>query len=317
MMNTYSFYCKGYSALRNRKYLPMRFYSPLRYLWRKIANIIIPRLLLKPFCEEHEVASAFLSQKGIEKRCVVSLTSFPKRIGNLWQIIECLKRQTIRPDKILLYLSKEQFPNIEQVPESLASRVDEIFEIRIVDGDLKSYKKFYYSFQEFNSDLVLLVDDDIYYPLDMLEVMLTEYIKNPNSVVCRFGYQMVYDNQGNLTNYDTWPLIQESSTNGDILFGTGGGSLYCPQSLYKDVCNKELFMDLCPKADDIWINTMVRLAQLQITKLDCGGLLPVLTKDDQMLCTTNVVEGYNDIQIRAVANYYYNKKSIHLYKRQS
>ena len=101
---------------------------------------------------------------------------------------------------------------------------------------------------------------------------------------------------------------------GDILFGTGGGSLYCPDDLYPDVCNKDLFLKLCPKADDIWINAMVRLAGLKILKLDCGGLLPVLTRNDQMLCTTNVIEGQNDIQIDNVEAYYYNKNKKYIFK---
>ena len=85
------------------------------------------------------------------------------------QVVECLKRQTIRPDKIILYLSKEQFSSIEEIPDNLISRQDDIFHIEMVDGDLRSHKKFFYSFTSYPDNLVLLVDDDIYYPLNMVE----------------------------------------------------------------------------------------------------------------------------------------------------
>lgn len=303
-MFIYNFICNGYSYLRNRKYIPMRFLSPFRFIWRKLANFVLPKVLEVKTSNEMITASEFLRNFGVEKQCVVSLTSFPRRIDNVWQVIECLKRQSITPDKILLYLSKTQFPNLDDVPETIISRIDALFEVRLVTDDLRSYKKFYYSFQEFNNDLVLLVDDDIYYPLDMVESMLKTYLDNPQKVICRFGYEMKFDQSHRLMNYIKWPLIQEESDSQYILFGTGGGSLYHPASLYKDVCNKDLFMNLCPWADDIWINAMVRLAGLTIKKMDCGGLLSILTRDNEKLFVRNVFDGQNDLQLKAVDDYY-------------
>ena len=41
------------------------------------------------------------------------------------------------------------------------------------------------------------------------------------------------------------------------LFPTGvGGVLYPPGSLNRDVVKKELFLELCPLADDIWFKAM-------------------------------------------------------------
>ena len=42
---------------------------------------------------------------------VVSLTSFPKRIDTVDIVIKSMFKQTVIPDKILLYLSKEEFKN--------------------------------------------------------------------------------------------------------------------------------------------------------------------------------------------------------------
>ena len=41
---------------------------------------------------------------------VVSLTTFPARIDNLWMVLDSLFRQRTRPDKIVVALTQEEFP---------------------------------------------------------------------------------------------------------------------------------------------------------------------------------------------------------------
>lgn len=308
------FFIKIYEGLRNRKYIPMRFLSPFRYVWRRVANVILPRFLKKKVSYSKVYASSYLSEHHIEKKLVISLTSFPARISKLWMVIECLKRQTIKPDLIRLYLSKEQFATINILPDSLKLLQDECFQIILVDDDLRSHKKYYYSFQEYPTDLVLLIDDDIFYPLDMVKSMLDAYLINPHSIVCRFGYRISYTEEGTLIPYSNWKLVQEESLGNTILFGTGGGSLFEPQLLYNDVCKKELFLKYCPLADDIWINAMVRLSKLNIVKLYCGGLLSILFSETTHLYKENVIGGQNDKQIDSIESYYREQNNVNIFK---
>lgn len=55
-----------------------------------------------------------------EKKIVVSLTSFPARIKKVHIVIESLLNQTIKPDKIILWLSKEQFEHYYVLPSKLS-----------------------------------------------------------------------------------------------------------------------------------------------------------------------------------------------------
>ena len=41
---------------------------------------------------------------------IVSLTTFPARISTVWITIETIFRQEVMPDRIVLWLAKEQFP---------------------------------------------------------------------------------------------------------------------------------------------------------------------------------------------------------------
>ena len=77
--------------------------------------------------------------------------------------------QTFLPKKIILWLSKEQFDK-KDLPDSLLSLENEVFEIRMVDGDIRSYKKSYYVLKEYPEDNVLLIDDDLFYPTIRLYV---------------------------------------------------------------------------------------------------------------------------------------------------
>ena len=57
---------------------------------------------------------------GDEKDVIISLTSFPQRMDELHYTLYSLLNQTIKPYKIILWLGREQFPNLNKdVPEKI------------------------------------------------------------------------------------------------------------------------------------------------------------------------------------------------------
>lgn len=300
-MNIYILLTNLYGALHNYKHVPFFILTPFRRFIRFLANLLLPKYLYKKN----------IYKGRIQKNLVVSLTSFPARIENVWMVIETIKRQTVLPEKIILWLSKEQFPIMENIPSSLLDRQDELFEIRLVDGDIKSHKKFYYASCEFPDYMIVLIDDDIYYRLDMIERLLDAYRRNSRAIICQFGSIMKFDKNAQLLPYINWKKVTSGSTDNNLFFGSGGGTLFTPSKLYKDLTNKELFLELTPLADDVWLNAMARLAHLPIELLDPYLPLPIQGKGNQIkLSTTNVWEGKNDLQIKAISNYYRKKLSI-------
>ena len=92
-----------------------------------------------------------------------------------------------------------------------------------------------------------------------------------------------------------------------MFFGSGGGTLFPPGVFYKDILNKDIFKSLCFQADDIWLNTMIRLNGSKILVSGYGqGMspLPVLNRKDVSLASLNVDENQNDIQLSLVREYY-------------
>lgn len=293
-MNVLDLYTRLYASLHNRRHIHYRLLSPFRFMIRKLANLQIPNYLSKP------------DNRQSNQKCdvIVSFTSFPNRINYVWQVVECMKRQTFTPRKILLWLSREQFPSVDSLPDSLRHREDDLFEIHFVDDDIRSHKKYYYAVQRFPQKYIFLIDDDLYYPTDIIERVWKEHIKHPKAVICNYGYSMKYDHEGRLLPYNSWDYEYNYSSDANLFFGSGGGTLIRPSDMYCDLSNIDLALKLAPLADDIWLNTMCRLANLPIIMLRNGQILPIIIDNNKKLCDENQGESKNDKQMANVASYY-------------
>lgn len=299
-MNWLNFFTKLYSKEKNIPGLPFWIMTPVRRLTRYLANIILPRFLA--------------STRHIEVRdkssIIVSFTSFPARIENVWQVVECMLRQTLKPSKILLWLSKEQFPTSDSIPQSLHNLKSDIFEIRMVDGDVRSHKKYLYTLQEYPDVLLFLIDDDIYYPTDILERSMSEFEKGKSTVVCNYGYFMKYQENGKLAPYRSWSRAIKYSESESVFFGSGGGTLICTSKLTGLATDIELALRLTPIADDIWLNAMVRLSGMKVAILNNGNILPIQIKEDIKLASENMWDDKNDKQLSDITTYFLATKGV-------
>lgn len=291
-MNVLDFFVNSYSYLKNYG-MPYWVMTPARRIIRLFAHSCLPKYLVRP------TTKSPVNCEGL----IVSFTSFPARIKEVWQVVECMKRQSMLPEKIILWLSKDQFPDSKSVPQSLWDRVDDLFCIRFVDGDIRSHKKYYYVANEYPNKLIFLIDDDIYYDTDILCRSVREYNKHKKCVVCNYGYHMKFNNKGCLS-YSKWEVIEEDRRGLDLFFGSGGGTLFRPSDLYKDLTNIELALRLTPLADDIWLNTMTLKSRLTKIMLSHGPILTIDIEKNITLSSVNNCCGRNDEQILAVRQYY-------------
>lgn len=251
----------------------------------------------------------------IYPKIVVSFTSFPSRINKVWLVVECMLRQTYKNIKIVLWLSKEQFERIDVLPKNLLNLRKYGLDIRLVDGDISSHKKYAYAFQEYRDELVFLIDDDIIYPSTCVEEAYLRYIKAgyQKVVIGRWGKNITFDRNGDALPYSEWKT-NNTDFETDFFFGSGGGTLLRPSDLYKDCCNKELFWKLTPTADDIWLNAQCRLNGVKI-KLYKTDLLRIINGEDVQLTDINNGEKRNDKQMAAVIDYYKNDIGINPFNK--
>lgn len=189
---------------------------------------------------------------------VVSLTSFPARIGTVHMVIRSLLLQTVRPAQILLYLSAEEFPQgIGQLPPQLAGLDGRHgVSIRFVDGNLRSHKKYFYAFAERPDACVITVDDDLYYPPHTIGRLVDLHRRFPKAVCANVVRRIALGPDGRALPYRRWPKLPvDEPEESAALVGVGyGGVLYPPRRLAaSQVLRADVFMSICPLADDLWL----------------------------------------------------------------
>ena len=153
--------------------------------------------------------------------------------------------------------------------------------------------------------MLFLIDDDIYYDTDIIRRSVDAYNNyGTKCVVCNYGSRIAYDENG-CKSYSEWlPVEGKKAIGKDLFFGSGGGTLFRPSDMYKDLTNIDLAKQLTPIADDIWLNTMAMKAGLTKIMLPHGPLLSIREKNNVTLSSVNNGQGRNDVQLDAVRNYY-------------
>ena len=111
---------------------------------------------------------------------VVTMTSWVKRIENVKPVVESVMNNTIKPDRLYLNLSKTEFDGIE-LPKDLVEYfdTDERLVINWVEGEnTKSMKKVFPILEYLDDDDIIIdADDDILFPIDLIESRLKDFEK--------------------------------------------------------------------------------------------------------------------------------------------
>lgn len=303
MINPVDILDKYYSKIQD-KHLFLRvikFYSLIRFVLKLYANIYIPIYYL--------ITSNKLNYRLDETKrdlpVIVSLTSFPLRINRLWIVIESILRQSDKPDRIILWLSKEQFDNIDVLPKRLKKLIKRGLEIYIVDEDLKSHKKYYYTLKNFSNSVLVTIDDDLFYSTNLLRDLLNIYKTNKNAVICHRAFSVEYNNN-NVVECINWKIVKRTNSNNlNLFFTSGAGTLFPPNSYYNDTLNKRLIKNLSFLADDVWLNAMVKLNKTEIIKTNYfSEYIPIMYLKNFRLTNYNDRQNGNDLQINQIRNYY-------------
>lgn len=280
-----------------------------------IRRFVLKKRVLHHFSQKVITGTSVSKTDGI----VISLTSFPARLNTIWQCIESLKRQSVVPEKIILYLSKDQI-SYNDIPSSLKKEQDDLFEICMVDGDMRSHKKYYYAMKEYPDKIIVTADDDVIYPPFMLSNLLEAHIKYPTDVIANYTH-VIRLNNCTVAPYTEWydiPATQNiiDTTINQIQVGYGG-VLYPPNSLYKDVLNIELARELSFLADDLWLYAQTIMGGHRVVKsrLNKKTIIPIKIENDSTLTTENVYQNKNDVQFNNLRNYYLDKLNIDIVKK--
>ena len=298
-----------YKLIENR-ILKMPIKKNDKFLWLKIINERKKRdfkVFYDTMSPEYKEEFKAETKKYLPPELIVSLTSYPARINTVNQTIESLLNQSLKADKVILWLAEEQFPNKEKdLPRQLLDLVPQGLTIDWCE-DIKSYKKLIPALKKYPDAIIVTADDDLLYDNKWLEQLYNAYLKNPHYIHCHRAHYLTFENK-QILPYKRWKQnISKVKPNTNNFLTGVGGVLYPPNCFYKDILRKDLFMKLAPQADDIWFWAMCVLNNKKINVVTGGQKLKYVEgTQETALCLSNVDEGKNDIQLNNIINYYPN-----------
>ncbi len=245
-----------------------------------------------------------------EKRAfsiTVSLTSFPPRLPTLHLCIKSLMRQTMKADRIVLYLGKDckGIP----LPKKLLALQKYGLTIRTACDDLRPHKKYIYAMKEYPDDFVITVDDDLLYASDLIEGLWAAHLKEPAALIAS-RVHLMRQKGGRILPYRDW--LQETDRVREathaLLSTNGAGSLFPPHCLPAEALDEGLARELCLNADDIWLKFMLLRGGTKVLWAGKRAGMPdeIRIKADkkQALMDDNLKKDGNDGYIAALESHF-------------
>ncbi|MGH1433680.1 MAG: hypothetical protein ACRBG0_04380 [Lewinella sp.] len=273
-------------------------------LWQKLFKNIADVVFSARFNSSRETREKNLSFR--EKELITSLTSFPARIGKVHLSIECILDQSIKPDRVILWLASEQFPDgKESLPMTLLRLESKGLEIEFCE-DLRSHKKYYYALKKHPNANVIMFDDDLYYHKDIIKNLLELNQKNPTCIAATRVHRLLID-KNSLKPYRSWFHNYNGGDPSHYNMHTSGAGTLIPPNLPLDSTffDIKLIRTLSPHSDDVWWK--VNLIRLGIKVVTNGRFnkdpLTIGDAFKNSLVSQNTFEGKKDIQLKETFDY--------------
>lgn len=198
-----------------------------------------------------------LNKEKRDQILTCTLTTFPDRIDSVQYTIKSLFSQSVKPDRIVLWLAESEFKNYE-FPDSIKKLMKRGLEIRYCENYF-GHKRYYQLIKEQKeNELLLMFDDDILFPTCLIERLYDKWKKFPKSIICDRGQVVTFEGD-KIMNPGRWSSISSvglEEPSYRILASPGGGCLVPPHAFYKDANNLELISKYALKTGDIWLMFM-------------------------------------------------------------
>lgn len=243
-----------------------------------------------------------------EKEIIVSLTTYGRRLYEVYLAIESIMQGSRKPNRIVLWLSKDI--QGEPLPRTIENQISRGLIIRYTN-DIGPYTKLIPSLKAYPESVIVTIDDDILYPYDTLELLFSTYQKHPQCICANRIMDITLNNQGRPTSLPTWKELDDKDRVSKLNFFEGVGAvLYPPCCFTSEVLNQSVFTEICPTADDVWFNCMALLSKTYVVSANHHYLhFPLLINESiQDSALWRINNSYkitpNDKQLRSVMKKY-------------
>lgn len=211
---------------------------------------------------------------------VASVTTTFDRLHSVGLAMESILLQTVRPARVVLYLSDQV--SQKDLPASVTGLFRHGVEVRFID-DVGPHSKLIYALRDFPAHRILTFDDDFYYPPQTVEGMLSVTAIAPQAIVGNWVRRLRFGPTGRVLRARWGALVTPKTMATEIepparplaighdLFAYGtGGVLYPPGCMDERVFDVAAFKRLCPTEDDVWFKGMSLLKGTPVAAAPLG-----------------------------------------------
>lgn len=285
-------------------------YSPEKYILS--LNNLHPSINIK---KQIGLFNNLIKYEDETPKIIISVTTIPTRIKGLMKLVNTLSLSTIKPDKIVFTITNkyklfgDSTEHIEHINTLFKKEIDEgLVYINLIDIDKEEYNDYgpcnkwigAYEYikknefmDEFENDnyVVVVLDDDVIYHNNYIELLVNKHNLNKRSIVT--GYHSYSKSKYSITNKQSIPIYKEQKLI-PLLKGVNGTLL--PKHLF---CN-----NLNPSLKNI-VDNGIKF----FNKND------LVYQDDQIITTTlyyykyNIVSVFDDLLSMGTNKSYINNKN--------
>lgn len=279
------------------------FFKVKNYIKTKYNHIISP--FYEAYYKRMNPNDNCLNTSERRENIVISLTSYPARFNTLDLCIKSIFNQSVKADKIVLYL--DDFVLDSEIPSKIKELCKNGLTIKKIPHNLRSHKKYFFAMHEYTDSIIITFDDDVIYRKNTVKHLLNSYFKYPKCISAMRVHKITYSKNGAAEPYEKWKKEYRKITSPSFLLcATGvGGVLYPPHILPKDTFDTEAIKKHCYKADDIWLKFMELKSAVPVVWKKTRHVHPVeiALHRDTGLNLENVNKNQNDKYIKDMENF--------------
>lgn len=262
--------------------------------------------IIRRIINEIYVRMPINSSNKVNNNVIISLTSYPARLKNLHIVIRSLLKQSVKPERIILYLGTDT--PIDSIPNKLKKLQKYNFEIKTNYEDIKPHKKYFYAMQEYQDKAIITIDDDLIYDKNLVKDLIEKSKKYPGCICARRVNQITKRSDEQIAFYKDWNWEYKSELEpSHQLLATGcGGILYPPHILPSETFDIDAIKKYCLNTDDIWLKFMELKADVKVVWTNSKVIHPLSlrgSQDSGLLQTNTKGENRNDINIKNMIEY--------------
>lgn len=234
------------------------------------------KYLFNPIFDIH--ISALKNYRGItehkrETQIIVSISSTSDHFKKLPITLYSLLNQSLKPDKIILWLDKE-YEELAYLPYEISQFIKNGIEINFVKN-LGLYSKTYHALKKYPDSIIVTASDSVYYRKNWLKKLYLSYISHPEDIHTHNVKIVELDK-----NFNKWKKknIEEKASYNYFPISESG-ILYPPNCFSNEATREDIFNKHSKENDSLWFWTMALVHNKKIRLIKHHDYLLKLQKE--------------------------------------